>query len=151
MDVHEMYQRTLKECLKHKERMSSAFGKIEYQLPLDAHKYTNLTEDEVEHIDQYLFRFAKLQDAMGQRLFEVTLLMLDENIEGMAFVDILNRLEKLGRIPSAEAWRQLRKIRNQVAHEYDDDPEFMAVALNAAFKARTVLVDMLQTVRNTNG
>ena len=150
MQARTRYEKTLKECIKHKDRMLSAFNKIERALPLDAGKYSGLTEDEIEHIDQYLFRFAKLQDAIGQRLFREILVMLDENTESMAFVDILNRLEKLGRIESAETWRRLRKIRNQVAHEYDDDPEYMAVALNSAFEARRILVEMLQSVSKAN-
>jgi uncharacterized protein with HEPN domain len=64
----------------------------------------------------------------------------------MAFVDILNRLEKLGRLESADTWRQLRKIRNQVSHEYDDNPEYMATALNAVFDARTPLFGVLQKI-----
>jgi len=34
-------------------------------------------------MDQYLFRFAKLQDAMGTKLFKNILMSLEENIEGL--------------------------------------------------------------------
>ncbi len=151
MDARERFQRTLRECLKHKDRMLSAWAKIKHALPLDGVKYEGLAEDEIEHIDQYLFRFAKLQDAMGQRLFREVLMVLDEDTERMAFVDILNRLEKLGRLESADTWRQLRKIRNQVSHEYDDNPEYMATALNAVFDARTPLFGVLQKITESNG
>ena len=60
-------QKIINDCGKHILRMNSAYKKIVASLPLDAESYTKLNEDEVEHIDQYLFRFAKLQDAIGKR------------------------------------------------------------------------------------
>ena len=47
-------------------------------MPLSVDKYINLTEDEIEHIDQYLYRFAKLQDAIGHRLLKIVLFVLGE-------------------------------------------------------------------------
>ena len=64
-------QKIINECDKHILRMNSAYKKIVASLPLDAESYTKLNEDEVEHIDQYLFRFAQLQDAIGKRFFKV--------------------------------------------------------------------------------
>jgi hypothetical protein len=43
---------------------------------------------------------------------------LAEPVTDKAFIDILNRLEKLGILDSAFSWVQLRKIRNDIAHEY---------------------------------
>jgi hypothetical protein len=151
MDVRDRFEKTLRECFKHKDRMQSAWAKIRHAFPLDGGKYNGLTEDEIGYVDQYLFRFAKLQDAMGQRLFRELLIVLEEDTESMAFVDMLNRLEKLGRLESADVWRQLRKIGNQVSHEYDDDPEYMATALNAVFEARTSLFEVLQKISESNG
>ena len=88
---------------------------------------------------------------MGQRLFRLIMNMMGEDAESMPFIDVLNRLEKMGRIPSVEEWRRLREIRNQVSHEYDDDPEYMATALNAVFDARTPLFDVLQRITESNG
>ena len=49
-------------------------------MPLSADSFLQLNDDEIEHIDQYLFRFAKLQDAIGQRLFKSMLEYLGEVI-----------------------------------------------------------------------
>lgn len=118
------------ECDKHLLRLNGAYSKIIVLLPFDANTYSNLNENEIEHIDQYLFRFAKLQDAMGEKLFRAFLLFLDEEIEGKPFVDVLNTMEKLSILASAEAWRKLRDIRNELSHQYDDDPEEMSIVLN---------------------
>ena len=36
----------------------------------------------------------------------------------MATLDRLNRLEQLGWLPSADEWTELRRIRNEFAHDY---------------------------------
>ena len=46
--------------------------------------------------DQILFRFMKLQDALGERLLPATLALLREPFEEWSMRDRLDRLEKLG-------------------------------------------------------
>lgn len=131
MSIHRLkQQKIINECDKHILRMNSAYKKIAAALPLDKDKYINLNEDEVAHIDQYLFRFAKLQDAMGQRLFKSILQELEEEIENLPFIDLLNRLEKLTILESTQQWLELSKIRNILSHTYEDDPEEMSIAIN---------------------
>jgi len=135
------------ECDKHLLRLNSAYSKIVFMLPLDATTYSNLTENEVEHIDQYLFRFAKLQDAMGEKLFRAILLFLDEEIEGKPFVDVLNKMEKLSLLESAEVWRKLRDIRNELSHQYDDEPEEMAIVLNKILGEKSQIEAIYQRIK----
>ncbi len=71
--------------------------------------YLLLGEDDIEHIDQFLFRFSKLQDAIGQRFFKTILMFLQEDVQGIPFIDILNKLEKLKLIQSCEQWHRLRE------------------------------------------
>mgnify|MGYP006436848765 FL=1 len=132
-------QKIINECDKHILRMNSAYKKIVASLPLDAESYTKLNEDEVEHIDQYLFRFAKLQDAIGKRFFKVIFVSLEEDIEDISFIDLLNRLEKLNILDSAEQWLELRKIRNVLSHTYEDEPEEMSIAINDIFNKKEAI------------
>jgi len=146
--AREKLERIFRECDKHIERMNSAHAKASSLLPLDTKKYENLSDDEIEHIDQYLFRFSKLQDAMGKRLFKTLLTFLDEDVDEMPFVDILNLLEKLGLLLSVEEWRRLKSIRNELAHQYDDDPQEMSTILNHIFEQKTVIVSMYHRVKS---
>ncbi len=132
-------QKIINECDKHILRMNSAYKKIVASLPLDAESYTKLNEDEVEHIDQYLFRFAKLQDAIGKRFFKAIFVSLEEDIEDISFIDLLNRLEKLNILASAEQWLELRKIRNVLSHTYEDEPEEMSIAINDIFDKKEAI------------
>jgi hypothetical protein len=90
--------------------------------------------DKLRVLDQLLFRFTKLQDAMGTRLVPATLAALSEPFEDWPMIDRLNRLEKLGFL-DADAWLRWRQIRNQLSHEYPERPETRFAALAAAVTA----------------
>jgi len=85
-------------------------------------------------LDQLLFRFSKLQDALGLRLIPATLAVLSEPFEEWPMIDRLNRLEKLGFI-EVDDWLRWREIRNRLAHEYPDHPETRFAAIEAAVAA----------------
>lgn len=108
---------------------------------------TPLSIEEIEHdselvrlTDQILFRFAKLQDAMGQKLIPATLAALQEPYEEWPMQDRLNRLEKLGFI-KVESWLEWREIRNRLAHEYPGDSALRFANLEAAIKASKELAE----------
>jgi hypothetical protein len=145
--IVEKLEKSFGECDKHFNRMSSAYIKIAPILPLNAQKYVNLRDDEISYIDQYLFRFSKLQDTMGEKLFKTVLLFLDEEIDGKPFVDLLNRMEKLSIIDSAQQWRALRDIRNELSHQYDDDPEDMSIALNKIFQEKSSIETIYNQIK----
>lgn len=89
--------------------------------------------------DQILFRFTKLQDALGGRLVPATLRQLAEPIEEWAMRDRLDRLEKLGFLV-VDDWLRWRELRNRLAHEYPDQPELRFAVLKAAIAAAGELV-----------
>ncbi len=92
----------------------------------------------VRIVDQALFRFGKLQDAMGERLVPATLASLAEPYEDRPMRDRLNRLEKLGYL-DAQAWLRWRAVRNRLAHEYPDAPALRLAALRAGIAAAAEL------------
>ena len=117
-------------------------------MPLDENKYQQLSDDEIEHIDQFLFRFAKLQDAIGEKLFMLLLEFLkEENTRTRPFIDILNRLEQLGFLDDKNVWLELRKIRNNIAHQYEEEPKQAAEALNAIFASKSILEKTYTTLK----
>ena len=89
--------------------------------------------------DQILFRFTKLQDALGERLVPATLQRLAETFEDWPMRDRLERLEKLGYL-TVDDWLRWRELRNRLAHEYPDQPELRFAVLKAAIGAAGELV-----------
>ncbi len=135
-----------KECKKHVKRMNSAYEKIKPDLPVKPENVFAMTDDEAEHIDQYIFRFSKLQDAMGQKLFKAVLEELGEEVRNKAAIDIFNRLEQLEIISDYESWKELRDIRNDVTHEYEEDEKEAAEKLNLLFDKKKVLEKYLNDI-----
>ncbi len=93
--------------------------------------------------DQILYRFTKLQDAMGERLVPATLDWLHEPQEAWPMRDRLDRLEKLGFL-DVEDWLQWRDVRNRLAHEYPDQPELRWAAVLASIGAARDMVEAYQ-------
>ena len=136
------------ECDKHIMRINSASTKMQSTMPLDKEKYLNLSDDEVEAIDQFLFRFSKLQDTIGERLFKTILLYLEEKVENKPFIDILNRLEKLELLEDANIWRELRNDGNNLAQNYDDDLEKTSEVINKLYDKKDTLISIYQKIKN---
>lgn len=135
------------ECDKHVQRINEAYSDIKDSLPLTAQSYQNLTKDQVQDIDQYLFRFSKLQDTIGDKLFKSIINEYEENSERLPFIDILNKLEKLGFINSSKEWLQLRAIRNDISHQYDDEAENMSHSLNNILNQRELITGIYRSLR----
>lgn len=117
-DISDKLKEALHICEIHSQRMNYAFDKVEKHFPFDVEKYKDLTSDDLSYLDQLIFRFSKLQDSMGNRLFTSILQNLGEDIEGKPFIDLLTQLEKLNLIQNHKEWFTLRETRNLVTLEY---------------------------------
>jgi hypothetical protein len=117
-ELNEKLTETLAICDLHHQRMMFAWGNIKKYFPLTELKYSQITPIELALLDQLIYRFSKLQDSMGARLFKQLLQALEEDITGLPFIDILNKLEKLNLLDDAKDWIALRQTRNTVSHEY---------------------------------
>ena len=85
--------------------------------------------EEAERVEAFVGRFGRLQDTLGDKLLPVYLNALGE-LPGSA-VDNLDRAERWELIPSVDDWLTARKLRNQMVHEYIEDPEVLASALQS--------------------
>ena len=93
----------------------------------DAGSISNLLQ---RLLDQAAYRFMKLQDSLGEKVLPGLLAVTVDPLPPAAtFAEKLQRLERLGAVPSAERWRRLREVRNTLVHEYPDHPAFRAAAL----------------------
>lgn len=119
----------LKECQQHQKWLHSAWlDAVSFSI-LKEGSIDELTDSQVRTLDQLLFRFGKLQDAIGVRLLPSLLKFVQEWQDNAPFLDQLNRAEKLGFLSSVQQWQRLRELRNQSAHEYPEQPEIMMLNL----------------------
>ena len=141
-----LLQDAWRECERHIYHLFHAMQSIRAFLPLTEKTYVNLTDEQIQDIDQFILRYTKLQDTMGGRLFPAILNYLNEQFEDRPMLDKLNRLEKLGYIDSVEHWQEIRNIRNKFAHDYPDDPDKNVAHFSVALESVSGLYDILSTI-----
>lgn len=78
-------------------------------------------------MEAFVGRFGRLQDTVGDKLLPLLLAALGENPS--AAVDNLDRAERLGLLKSVDEWMTMRSLRNQMIHEYVEDPAVLSSAL----------------------
>lgn len=83
--------------------------------------------DLAERVDAFASRYARLHDIVGDKLVPLYLRALGE--QPGAVIDNLDRAERLGVLNSADEWLAMRKIRNQMVHEYIEDLDVLTSAL----------------------
>lgn len=87
--LHQKLTSTIEECDKHLKWLMSSHHKIQHLFPLTSQNYHDLDEEIIPMIDQFLYRFTKLQDTMGTRLFSAILLILAEDPKKLSYIDML--------------------------------------------------------------
>jgi len=143
------FEANLKESFVHLNRLTVAFVELEkkYTIPFsitDFKKLINNIQD-LAFADQIIYRFSKLQDIMGAKLFKSYLLSQGEGVD-RPFLDILNQLERL-EILEVEEWFELRDVRNNIAHTYEEDENVAVSILNTIFRIKGDILKMLKTIK----
>jgi len=119
----------LAECALHAAVLNEAIADARTWIPLTPN--IQLDKGMLRVLDQIAYRFAKLQDSLGEKVMPLILELAQEIVPGNAtFVEKLNRLERIGAIPSVEEWKKFRIVRNALAHEYPEDSELRVSAIN---------------------
>jgi uncharacterized protein with HEPN domain len=117
----------------HVERIQQALADIQQLFPLDPDKVKKLDKPAIFSIEVMTTRYSKLQDYLGTVGFNALFEIEGENTETWTMIDKLNKLEKYGIIEDSHVWRDMRKARNFLMHEYPDHPEIIAVSLNIIY------------------
>ncbi len=103
----------------HKKRAKSALNEIRKWEKLDCAIFENF--EKIKAIDTFIYRFIKLQDMMGEKLFKIFLDEIGEYKDNMSLLDVLDKLEKFEIIENSIQWLEYRKLRNKLTHEYPDN------------------------------
>ncbi|MEZ5073120.1 MAG: hypothetical protein R2751_19790 [Bacteroidales bacterium] len=141
----EYLRSTLDACKLHQKWMEYAKKELLGLSPFTADVLRGMKEEQVSLCDQLIFRFASLQDGMGRKLFPGMLASLAEDVEHLPFLDVQNRMEKLGLVES-QRWLLLREIRNLVAHEYPGNDTERSQGLNALLQECEYLSATLEKI-----
>ncbi len=113
-----------KECLylsSTDQRLFSSLFTLEQAARLEADM------ELAERVEAFVSRFGRLQDTVGDKLLPLLLEALGEKTSSV--IDNLDRAERLEFLNSADEWLTMRNLRNQMIHEYIEDPVVLVSAL----------------------
>jgi len=131
------------------KRIDAILPDIESWLPFKR-EYLEDTE-KIKTIDSFIYRFIKVQDKMGDKLFPAVLQLLEEYKQNMPFIDVLNKLERLELIQSSDEWIEFRNLRNNLTHDYPDNEEEIIDTINLSIdiykKMIEIYTDMARLVK----
>ena len=117
----------------HKKRLKSALDEIKGWEPFDSEIFENF--EKIKTIDSFIYRFIKLQDMMGEKLFKVYLDEIGEYNNSMSLLDTLDKLEKFEIIKKSSDWMEFRKLRNTLTHEYPNNEQDIIDGIYLAIEA----------------
>ena len=136
-ELLERLQREFTICDRHNLRIEEALSGLRSVLPLSVETYADLNTEEIRCLDQFIFRFSKLQDAMGAKIFRYVLEYLDDNC----------RSELYHFIDSANEWNYIRELRNSIAHDYPLWENDIVDSLNALVAKVPVLQGIYEKLK----
>ena len=136
----------LAECELHLQALREAMERCPQ--PLTEAHFARRDAELIAALDQFAYRFTKLQDVMSAKVFrQYALEVLHEAVEAAPIIDILNLLERYGLLPSVVRWQEIREIRNQITHEYQLSPAELVVTLRIAFGMVAEMAAVITSLR----
>jgi len=142
------YEKAYKEASTHLARINAAFSELQtrYAMPLEKSDFEKILNSKIDlaYADQVIYRFSKAQDTIGAKLFKAYMLYQGSNVD-KPFLDLLHTLEKLN-IVEVDEWFELREIRNEIAHDYDDTDGLSIDILNSIYKHKNEIQKILDAL-----
>ncbi len=147
MNYQDKLKAEMEICELHENRLKISLMHITPLLPLKPQFFADAKDEELAFLDMVAMRFAKLQDALGKKIFPFILRITNDYEESDTFIDRLNRLERLGVIDSVQNWQALRDIRNAISHEYENDLDKLCKIFNYFIEKCYELLVMWENVK----
>ena len=105
----------------HRGRCKMALLEIKQWEILDCEIFEDF--EKIKTIDTFIYRFIKLQDIMGEKLFKIFLENIGEYKNNMSLLDVVDKLEKFEIIDNSYKWMEYRILRNKLTHEYPNNEQ----------------------------
>ena len=128
--------------------MTSASIVIESLLPISVETLSSLSDEEMAHLDRFIYRFTKAQDSMSRRFLPSLYFWLEDDTNPRPFLDVLHRLEQLGILSDITTWQTFRNLRNSLAHDYPESQRQTVATINELFASWGDFVGLYQKARD---
>ncbi|HDQ15375.1 MAG TPA: hypothetical protein ENN41_11250 [Sediminispirochaeta sp.] len=145
--VRATIESAIKECDGHVAKCRRARSLLAPTFPLTSDDFKKMGEEQIEHLDQFIYRFTKMQDSMGTRLLPSLYRYVEADDAPKPFLNVLLRLEQLEILTSAEQWQFFRNLRNNLAHDYPESIDQTVDTLNTLNEDFEAFEDMYNKIR----
>ncbi len=105
--------------------------------------YQTLPNLEKFALNTLIFRFSKLQDLLGTKLFRTYLDFAGFEVNEKNFFEILKAIEKED-IVDIDTWDEFRKLRNNIAHDYPQEEEEIAENIQLIIQKTHTLITVFK-------
>jgi hypothetical protein len=140
MTPYQILLKTVAVAKIHEERLRDALDHLKSILPISKEKTDHLTSTEYAYLDVMAVRYSKLQNLIGGKIFKLLLDVMQEQVSSSRFLDILAHLEKIGILESVTFWINLRNVRNFIAYEYPEEPDWLVRNINVLYESSLTLL-----------
>ena len=134
----ERLQKYFIEAKRHIEVINDAIDELDYPIK----SYESLSKIQKFAVNSLIFRFSKLQDLVGTKIFRTYLEYNRFDTVNKSFLELLKEIEKEG-IVDIDTWDEFRKLRNIIAHDYPDSDEEQIEAINLFIKKSDILINIV--------
>jgi len=117
-----------------------------YGLPLNSKYFEELSNEELIEFDSIAYRFSKIQSIFAEKVFKEILEEIGYSTINKNFLEILTLCERNGIISDTKIWKDLRKIRNSLSHDYPDEIEEVIFTINEIFKTLDFFEEILKNI-----
>jgi len=144
MENGERLKLHLKEVNLHIERLKEILEYLKNFYPLNI---DSLEEIDKDKLDAFAFRFAKLQDLLGAKIFREYLEFINFPTQDKNFLELLKELNKEG-IVDIDKWAEFRSVRNSIAHDYPYEEDEKIEAINYLIKNIDYLFEVIEQIKS---
>lgn len=146
MDIAQKLALHLKESFVHINRLTEVLDSLKKLYPLTAKKLHTLSSADKDKLDVLAFRFAKLQDLLGTKIFREYLAVLQYPVEDKNFLELLKELDK-EKILDIDLWSEFRGVRNSISHDYPSEEDEKAEAINYLIQHIEELIQITEKIK----
>jgi len=146
VDIARKLRLHLEESLVHISRLRDVLSSLRRLYPLTVDKFHALESSDKDKLDVLAFRFAKLQDLLGTKIFREYLSVLQYTVEDKNFLELLKELDK-EKILNVDLWSEFRGVRNSISHDYPSEEDEKVEAINYLIQHIEELICITQNIK----
>jgi hypothetical protein len=147
MDISKKLELHLDESNIHIDRLTDVLLVLKKLYPITSDKLKTISNENQDKLDVLAFRFSKLQDLLGTKIFREYLIVLQYPTEGKNFLELLKELDK-EKIIDIDIWSEFRGVRNSISHDYPFEEDEKIEAINYLIKNVNYLIEITKMIKN---